>query len=281
MNYRHQRSAPLIRVQDLVTIHYYEIDADYRFEGEEHPFWEIVYIDNGAIHARNGEEDWQASAGEILFHAPKTFHCAEGNGQDQGHIFIISFSSRSPAMEQFRDLRLQLPPQLRILISGIMREASACYDMETNGLSPLPNPLPGGDQMIRNYLEQLLIALYRELQQRSAAPVAQDLPSEIILYLNSRIYGTLSMAELCEQMHYGKTRLSHLFKQETGQSVMEYYRRLKISEAKRLLREESYTVAEISEMLCFDTPQYFSIAFKREAALTPGQYRRSVQPINP
>jgi AraC-like DNA-binding protein/quercetin dioxygenase-like cupin family protein len=275
MSYRHQRSAPLVRVQDLVTIHYYEIDPDYRFIGEEHPFWELVYVDDGAIHARNGQQDWQATAGELLFHAPGTFHLAEGNGVDQGHIFIISFTSRSPAMEQFRDLRIPLPPKMRALISGIMLEANGFYDMEIDGLSPLPDAPRGGDQLIRLYLEQLLILLYRQQIGLFAPPQPQDLPGEIILYLNSRVYGTLSIPDLCRRMHYGKTYLSRLFKAETGQSIMQYYRKLKISEAKRLLREQEHTVAEIAALLCYDTPQYFSYHFKKETNLTPANTETS------
>lgn len=275
MAYRHQRSAPLVRVQDLVTIHYYEIDSDYRFEGEEHPFWELVYVDDGGIHAKNGETHWNATAGELLFHAPGVFHLAEGNGKDQGHIFIISFTSQSPAMELFRDRKLPLPPNMRALISGIMLEAEQFYDMATDGLTPLPDAPPGGDQLIRLYLEQLLLLLYRTLTDRATAPQPKDLPGQMILYLNSRVYSTLSIPELCEKMHYGKTHLAQVFREATGNSIMQYYRKLKISEAKRLLREKNDTVAEIAALLCYESPQYFSRHFRMETGLTPGQYRDS------
>lgn len=278
MSYRHQKSVPLVRIRDLITIHYYEIDPDYRFQGETHPFWEMVYVDDGAIHARNGDSDWQALAGELLFHAPDTFHFAEGDGAHFGHIFIISFTSYSPAMEQFRDLKIILPQKMRALISGIMHEASACYDMAVDGLYPLPNAPKGGDQLIRIYLEQLLIMLYRGLTGHTATPQVQDLPGEMILYLNSRIYGTLSIPELCSRMHYGKTHLSRLFREETGQSIMQYYRQLKLNEAKRLLKEPERTVAEVAALLCYDTPQYFSRVFKEATGLTPGEYRVAVLP---
>ncbi len=273
MDYRHQHSVPLVRVQDLVTIHYYEIDPDYRFKGEEHPFWELVYVDDGAIHACNGRHDWQASAGELLFHAPGVFHLAEGNGRDQGHIFIISFTSRSPALKQFQDQKIMLPQKMRSLISGIMLEAQSFYDMGTDGLSPLPDAPKGGDQLIRLYLEQLLILLYRQQTVRPISPQGEDLPGEMILYLNSKVYGKLSLPELCDQLHYGKTHLSRIFREETGKTIMEYYRSLKIREAKRLLREQNLTVAEVATLLCYDTPQYFSYQFKKETGMTPGKYR--------
>lgn len=277
MAYRHQRSAPLIRVQDLVTIHYYEIDPDYRFQGEQHPFWELVYVDDGSIHARDGEQDWQLSAGELLFHAPDVFHFAEGDGIHRGHIFIISFTARSKALRRLQGLKIMLPQRLRALISGIMREASACYDMETDGLYPLAEAPKGGDQLIRLYLEELLIMLYRQLTDGPTAPQPRDLPGEIILYLNSRVYSTLSIPALCAHLHYGKTLLSRVFREETGQSIMQYYRGLKLSEAKRLLREPERTVAEIAALLCYDTPQYFSRVFRQETGLTPSQYRMSVR----
>ncbi len=273
MNYLYQPSKPLVRVQDLITVFYSEIKPERRFRGESHPFWELVYVDDGAIHARNGDTDWNAGAGELIFHAPDVFHLAEGNGKDRGHIFIISFTTRSPAMERFRDLRIPLPPKLRGLISAIMQEATACYDNHSRGLPPLPDAPPGGNQLIRLYLEQLLILLYRRLEEYPVTSPPEDLPGEIILYLNNHIHSTLSIPELCENMHYGKTYLSQTFKEATGQTITQYYRALKINEAKKLLRNQKDTVAEVAALLCYDTPQYFSAQFKKATGLTPGQYR--------
>jgi len=278
MQYRHQRDIPLIRIQDLVTIHYFALDVNYRFPGEQHPFWELVYVDDGAIHARNGEDDFIASAGELLLHAPDVFHLAEGNGQTDSHIFIISFTSRSPAMEKFRDLRIQLPARLRALISSIMQEASAAYALDRTGVFPLPDAPKGGGQLVRLYLEELLILLYRQLTDKPILAPVQDIPAEIILYLNQQIYGTLSLDQLCTRFHYGKTSLSTLFQAATGRSIIDYYRHLKIREAKRLLRETTSTVTEIAALLHYDTPQYFSYAFKRDAGCSPSQYRRQVRP---
>ena len=47
--------ANLISINKIVTIHYYEFDKNFSFEGESHNFWEMVYIDSGEveINARN------------------------------------------------------------------------------------------------------------------------------------------------------------------------------------------------------------------------------------
>ncbi len=276
MAYRHQHSVPLIRISDLITIHYFNFSLDHRSKGESHNFWEMVYVDQGAIHAKNADSDWEPKAGELLFHAPNVYHMAESNGIDESNVFIITFTCDSPAMEIFRDQKLFLPKELRGLIAQIIQEATATYTVVRGGLLQNPEAPAGGPQLIRLYLEQLLIMLYRMLTRREAPLDTKELHNEMVLYLNRHLYSTLSIPEMCEELHYGKTHLSKVFKAATGQSILQYYNQLKIREAKRLLRTPRYTVSEIADLLCYDTPQYFCQSFKRHAGMTPSEYRTSV-----
>ena len=56
---------------------------------------------------------------------------------------------------------------------------------------------------------------------------------------------------------------------------MEYYIGLKINKAKELLTNSDFTVKEIAEKLCFDTPNYFTKTFKRIVGYTPTQYKKT------
>ncbi len=38
-------------IDQIFSIHYFEFVKDYSFKGEQHNFWEFVYIDKGAILA--------------------------------------------------------------------------------------------------------------------------------------------------------------------------------------------------------------------------------------
>ena len=56
--------------------------------------------------------------------------------------------------------------------------------------------------------------------------------------------------------------------------MMQYFIRLKIEKAKKLLRENEISVTQISETLAFDTPNYFSKTFKKITGYTPLQYKK-------
>ena len=53
----------------------------------------------------------------------------------------------------------------------------------------------------------------------------------------------------------------------------EYMTNLKIEEAKVLIREEKHSISQISEMLCYDNPHYFSRVFKADIGMTPSEYK--------
>lgn len=273
----HHKSNPLIRIEDLITIHYETFKPDHYFKGETHPFWEIVYVDKGTVLVRNDTEVFEAKEGELLFHAPDVFHYVRGNGHSKSNVFILTFTSPSLAMNFFKGKRITIPAKARQLISNIILEANGFYNLGMPGLVPSLEQNIGGDQLIRIYLEELLILLYRSFQMQTNVTVpSSELTARIIGLLNSKIYDTLNIEDVCNYTNFSKTQLSKIFKDETGKSVMEYYRDIKLKTAKGLLKSTQYSISEISEIVCYDTPQYFARAFKKKYGKTPGEYRASV-----
>ena len=47
----------LLVIKKIVTIHYFEFDKNYRFEGESHDFWELLYVDKGNLICHAGERE--------------------------------------------------------------------------------------------------------------------------------------------------------------------------------------------------------------------------------
>ena len=45
----------IIEITQLFSVHYFEYTSSYRFSGESHDFWELLYVDNGAVQVVAGE----------------------------------------------------------------------------------------------------------------------------------------------------------------------------------------------------------------------------------
>ena len=68
--------------------------------------------------------------------------------------------------------------------------------------------------------------------------------------------------------------LSICFKKETGVTIKDYTRKLRIENAKALLKQGSYKVYEVADMVGFTSSQYFSKVFFQETNQIPQDYRR-------
>ena len=93
-------------------------------------------------------------------------------------------------------------------------------------------------------------------------------------FLKENVNGNLTINQICESTFYSRSYLYREFKKATGMPVLTYYNQLKIEKAKKLLTETDLSVSEISAILSYDTPNYFSKQFKKTIGVTPHTYRK-------
>lgn len=90
--------------------------------------------------------------------------------------------------------------------------------------------------------------------------------------------GLPTVKYLAKELNISRGYLNDLLKQETGKTTIELIHIFLISEAKNLLKSADLSVSEISYLLGFENPPYFSRLFKKEVGLSPVEFKR--QPIN-
>jgi len=278
----------IINIEKIMNIHYYELSKDYYYAGESHDFWEMVYVDKGEFVATADEREIVVHQGQAIFHKPNEFHRVASNNVIAPNIFIITFYCNSQAMHFFEKKVIDVPSKLRKNITMIIEEAQQAlllplFNPYINKLDAGHTPPAGAIQMIKLYLEQFLISLYRCASTKTNEQIPsmyQDfddyLVQEMITYLNNHLMQTISIQALCQEFSYSKAYLSKLFKNKTGRTILEYFTGLKIAEAKRLTRETNLNISQIAAQLGYDSSQYFSRSFKRVTGMTPQEYRQSV-----
>ena len=100
---------------------------------------------------------------------------------------------------------------------------------------------------------------------------------EIKRYLDTNYREDISLDLLAELAHLNKYYLAHTFQREYGISPITYLNRRRIEESKHMLGNTGYSLAQISELMGFSSPSYFSQCFRKAEGLTPNEYRRQVR----
>ncbi len=291
MDYEKTTLVEQIVIKKIVSIHYFEYAKDYVFEGEKHDFWEFVYVDKGEVEVMADSLGLELKQGEIIFHKPNEFHNVWANGKVAPNLIIVSFECKSPAIKYFENKILKISDFEKNLLAQIINEAKEAYTSELDitylkKLEKKKYPLFGCEQLIKIYLEQLLISMIRKgnsVNSNSRLSTAikersdSDLVHRITNFLYENITKKLTFDDVCRFSGLSRTSLKVLFKDNVGMGVMEYYKKLKIQESKNIMREGNYNFTQISEILGYASIHYFSRHFKNETGMTPSQYVLSVK----
>lgn len=287
-NYIKHKIANLITINKIVTIHYYELDKGFSFDGESHNFWEMVYVDSGNVEIMANSRLLSLKQGDVVFHKPNEFHTLRA-ADSAANVFVISFVCSSKSMDFFKNKNVPVPAKLKKYISAIIEEYNETFNyMSVSDVKLVikENPPVGGQQMIRTLLEQLLILFIRNEQDNrdlrifpSKESMENHLVSQMMHIIEENLYNRITVEEICDNLNYSRAYLSKIFKASTGFTLLEYSLMLKIKEAKKLIRQENLNFTQISDLLNFDNPHYFSRVFKRITNMTPTEYKKSVKTL--
>jgi AraC family transcriptional activator of pobA len=88
--------------------------------------------------------------------------------------------------------------------------------------------------------------------------------------------GLPSVNMMAEKLNLSARYLSDLLKQETGKTAIELIHIYLVNEAKNLLKGEEQSISEIAYSLGFENLPYFSRLFKKEAGISPNQYKKQL-----
>jgi AraC-like DNA-binding protein len=94
-----------------------------------------------------------------------------------------------------------------------------------------------------------------------------------IAYMTQHLDQPLQVATLAAQANISPSHVVALFKRRIGSAPMDYFTRLRMQRACRLLERTSLSVKEVASELGYDDPFYFSRVFKSINTVAPSEYR--------
>lgn len=151
--------------------------------------------------------------------------------------------------------KIREPLQLRINI-GVSREFHSLSDLSSAYLEAgkaLDYCLPQKDNSIIFY--------------------ADDIIQSIKSFIREHYVDNISLQTLANQFFLHPNYLSQLFTKKTGQNYIDYLTKVRIEKAQELLLDAKLHICDISQMVGYESPKYFSKVFKEITGYTPKEYR--------
>ena len=125
-------------------------------------------------------------------------------------------------------------------------------------------------EQYKQWAHRVVEALYAQLEGlRRYSPTLLM----VLSFINRNYTTDLSLSQLAEYAYTNASTLSSEFNNEMGMSLSEYITGLRIQKAQELLRKTDMTVSEIAEASGFSGAKYFREIFKKQAGMSPQQYR--------
>jgi AraC-like DNA-binding protein len=158
------------------------------------------------------------------------------------------------------------------LIAGLRREGA--------------NRLIGFRHNTRSICTELIVAVTRKLLHVDTASHLVSVPSSsnIVLgvkeYIIKHLSKEMTLGEIAWHVGKGEEHLARVFKRETGRTVFDYVREVRINHARTLIPNPSLTMSEIATQCGFNSLSFFSRTFRQITGMSPTGYRQQMEAVH-
>lgn len=224
----------------------------------------LLYCAAGRGRVRVGEKHWDLTANTAFCIPRGTPHTYTADEADPWTLLWVHFKGSDTGLYPLEDCRLMtLSPQ-----AG--RRMEEWFDLLFAALE--------GDYCLGNFvcLSQVLGLILAALYWPSAADSGRL--TRAVHWMYGHLGETVTLKRLCRELGMSKSGLTALFQQYAHRPPLQFFTRLKMTEARKLLRQTDLPVAEIARRLGYADPYYFSRAFKKVVGEAPAVYRGGACP---
>ncbi|CCE99969.1 helix-turn-helix domain-containing protein [Sinorhizobium fredii] len=137
----------------------------------------------------------------------------------------------------------------------------------------------GSRLFVQGLAQSLAVHLIRHYASgESASRPRNALPGaklrRAIAFMETHLEEPFDLTQVAQVVGMSEFHFSRLFKQATGLSPSHYFIRQRVAKAQRLLKETDTSIIEIAMAVGYSSPSHFAQIFRREAKVSPRDYRR-------
>ena len=242
-------------------------DQDFVFNGESHDPWEIVFVVDGFVEVTEDEKIYRLESGNIILHAPNEFHRIRSIDGSSPRVLVTSFNVSG-----------ELPPELE---NGVfILESDQCSDFHSifNKIHIFLHGDKSSDYVSLEASALLCAFLIRlsqstRPQKRLIATQSASEYRKAVSAMANGICMDLTLEDIARECNVSVSYIKLLFSKYAGISPKKYYSGLRIRHACSLL-DGGMSVSAVAEEMCFSSPNYFCVFFKRNMGISPMEYQK-------
>lgn len=238
-------------------------------------FVEVLLVDEGSARFLIGDTAYDVKAGDLLIFNSGVVH-DELSNQPFGSWCIAVGGLRLPGIRENALIPEDAPPVYHT--GEELPDLRAVYDMIYRYIS---TDRPDCEA----FCHRLMLALLDRVLTITGGSTPMRFPVEtepaslgrqVQEYIDQHFSEPLTLQTLGDALHASPYYLSHVFKQVSGYSPMQYLTRRRIGEAQTLLVKTDLPIARIAEMVGYETQNYFNLQFSKHVGMPPRKFRQSL-----
>lgn len=127
-------------------------------------------------------------------------------------------------------------------------------------------------------LQGICVYIHEELSSISKllmgyTTIKGNIINEIKNYVNNYYHEDISLKLVADIFHYNSAYLGKTFKQQTGEFFNIYLHRVRIKNAKKLMKNRRYKIYEISKLVGYSNSDYFYKNFRLYEGISPKEFQ--------
>lgn len=230
--------------------------------------YQLLYVSRGKACFRFEDREREVGAGNMVLYRPGEAQHYCYYAKDAPEVCWIHFSG-SEASDILDKIGFSSSHILGCKVSSNYPELFRRITLE------LQLKRPCFEEYLCLYLRQLFVEIQRNRSEASSDHfLNQEEMEASVHYFNESFSQEIRIDEYAKNRHMSVCWFIRCFKRYMGMTPMQYITSIRINKAKDLLKNTDFSIQEISSLVGYENPLYFSRIFKKQTGRSPSGYRR-------
>lgn len=253
----------------------------------DHDYIEIMYVAAGELRQKLNGQEMIMKAGDVCILDLNSRHTVYPADEDNvtinillqpeyfEHKFFTKLSDNDVISSFFLQAIHEKKDTQRYLLLHTNTEDQRVYGMLKWMWEEQQNQELFSEAFCSNLLNLFFIVLARSCVDMADMPQINKqhtMINQVLDYISENC-ATCSITDLADHFGYSSTYMGDFIKRNTGQSFSDIRLKIRLSEAKTLLKGTNMSIVEIAESIGYSNISHFYRLFRKDCNMTPIQYR--------